>query len=684
MASFLALDERYGEDDVEEEEEEAVVSAFLEPAAPPQPLPDGRVKPVAVAGMQREELEAWARQEEEEEDDDDDEPEYANAMDWADALDDLAAREGGGNANAGAWSGAARRPNAHGGLYNKNRANATAQTSNGAGSAKSVQPRRNKAMGVSAHRHVNLDLLETNNGGPSTLKQHERNQDKRTQLTKDKADRATAEQVLDMRTRLILFKLLSSGRALASIHGCVSTGKEANVYHAYAARDAPPLPPGAAGGATPAFADRATDLGAGRSLAVKVYKTSILVFRDRDRYVSGDFRFRRGYCKSNPRKMVKTWAEKEFRNLRRLFDGGLNVPAPLLLRGHVLVMEFLGDADGFASPRLHDVHHLSSSRWRASYHSVLRAVRHMFVTCRLVHGDLSEYNLLYHNGETFVIDVSQSVDLDHPLAFDFLREDLSHVLSFYRRRAGIPTPPLRDAFAFVVDPSFGADDAETEEACLEELDRRARARWEGEDASSLPADETDAPVDDAELAEMMQLLQRATHRESATGSETTAIDAAVEDSVFKQTFIARRLEEVVHFDRDVRRGGNESELALAAATTGLRADLKGPRQVPQLLEERQAAAAQEENAEKDGDGDEDGDSDEDGNSDEDGDDGDDSIEEEGGDMPAVRRADMSKEEWKAIKASVKAQRREDRKEKMPKHIKKSKTRSASKGCKKRK
>ena len=49
----------------------------------------------------------------------------------------------------------------------------------------------------------------------------------------------------------------------------------------------------------------------------QVYKTSILVFKDRDKYVSGEFRFRHGYCKHNPRKMVKTWAEKEMRNLTR-------------------------------------------------------------------------------------------------------------------------------------------------------------------------------------------------------------------------------------------------------------------------------------------------------------------------------------------------------------------------------
>jgi RIO kinase 1 len=49
--------------------------------------------------------------------------------------------------------------------------------------------------------------------------------------------------------------------------------------------------------------------------------------------------------------MVKTWAEKEMRNLARLRAAGIPAPAPLLLRLHVLVMEFVGD-DGVAAPRL--------------------------------------------------------------------------------------------------------------------------------------------------------------------------------------------------------------------------------------------------------------------------------------------------------------------------------------------
>jgi RIO kinase 1 len=81
--------------------------------------------------------------------------------------------------------------------------------------------------------------------------------------TKDKRDRATAEQVMDPRTRMILFKLLSRG-TISTVNGCISTGKEANVYHATGKEN--------------------------QDVAIKIYKTSILLFKDRDKYVSGEFR----------------------------------------------------------------------------------------------------------------------------------------------------------------------------------------------------------------------------------------------------------------------------------------------------------------------------------------------------------------------------------------------------------
>ncbi|KAG5473685.1 hypothetical protein LSCM1_04312 [Leishmania martiniquensis] len=240
----------------------------------------------------------------------------------------------------------------------------------------------------------------------------------------DRSERATVENVLDPRTRLILYKLVNSG-ILREINGCVSTGKEANVYYAVS--------------------------GDGSPAALKVYKTSILSFKDRDQYVSGEFRFQR-YCKSNPRKMVRTWAEKEARNLIRLQDGGVLAPAVKLLRQHVLIMEFLGE-DGWPAPRLKEVKFPSTKALDKCYLDLCCTMRKMYARSHLIHGDLSEYNLLLYRGRVVVIDVSQSVEHDHPRSMDFLRRDIVNVNNFFRSQGLTDVLRLQDLFHFITADS---------------------------------------------------------------------------------------------------------------------------------------------------------------------------------------------------------------------------------------
>jgi len=61
----------------------------------------------------------------------------------------------------------------------------------------------------------------------------------------------------------------------------------------------------------------------------------------------------------------------------------------------------------------------------------------MFNKCRLVHADLSEYNILYHDGSIVVIDVSQAVDRDHCNAMEFLRNDCSNITGMTKKYFGI-------------------------------------------------------------------------------------------------------------------------------------------------------------------------------------------------------------------------------------------------------
>ena len=145
---------------------------------------------------------------------------------------------------------------------------------------------------------------------------------------------------------------------------------------------------------------------------------------------------------------LQMWAEKEMRNLLRLHAANIPCPKPVQLRLHILVMEFLGE-NGVASPRLKDAN-LPPARMRRAYTEVVLLLRNMYHRCRLVHADFSEYNLLVHADEVYVIDVSQSVELDHPRAFDFLREDCRHANDYFRRQ-GVATLTNKELFDFVVD-----------------------------------------------------------------------------------------------------------------------------------------------------------------------------------------------------------------------------------------
>merc|ERR1719326_2863687 len=125
-------------------------------------------------------------------------------------------------------------------------------------------------------------------------------------------------------------------------------------------------------------------------------------------------------------------------------------------------MEFLG-RDGNAAPRLKDAPGVGAEEWTSLYLRCVLTMRRLMQECRLVHGDLSEYNMLYNFGDLYFIDVSQSVESDHPQSLDFLKRDCVNVNNFFGKcMAGTPLPARR-LFDFVVTKelpgSEGSDEA---------------------------------------------------------------------------------------------------------------------------------------------------------------------------------------------------------------------------------
>lgn len=268
-------------------------------------------------------------------------------------------------------------------------------------------------------------------------------------LTRD--TRATVDGVLDPRTTRYLAKFKRAGFYTA-LYGCISTGKEANVYASSVRLN---------------FEDECEKLEYYR--AIKIFKTSILVFKNRHQYVEGDFRFRRGFVgSSNPRKMVQQWAEKEFRNLRRLNVSGIRAPIPIELRGHVLIMTLVGSDIDQVAPRLKDCGFTDTIMWKRLYIEALTMTRVLLQSCKLIHGDLSEYNILFYQGHLYLIDVSQSMESDHCHSQLFLKRDCLNLTRFFRSRilqrdSDVPFPSPRGQWEASDDEGEGvAEDDEKE------------------------------------------------------------------------------------------------------------------------------------------------------------------------------------------------------------------------------
>lgn len=135
--------------------------------------------------------------------------------------------------------------------------------------------------------------------------------------------------------------------------------------------------------------------------------------------------------------IAERWTVAEFAALSQLWSVGAPVPYPVQRSGTELLMEFLGDADGGAAPRLAELRPDAdelADLWRQ-----LVAALELLASQGMVHGDLSAYNLLVHNGQVMLIDLPQIVDVvANPRGPEFLARDVANVMGWFRAR-GLPT-----------------------------------------------------------------------------------------------------------------------------------------------------------------------------------------------------------------------------------------------------
>ncbi|MEG3224981.1 MAG: serine/threonine protein kinase [Methanobacteriales archaeon Met13] len=214
-------------------------------------------------------------------------------------------------------------------------------------------------------------------------------------------DKRTGSEVFDRLTLETLYKLAKQGH-INLLKGAISTGKEANVF-------------------------KGVD-DEGNLVAVKIYRVSTSDFKKMQYYIQGDPRF--NVNTSNKRQMINTWVMKEFRNLKRAEEAGVPVPHPIIAKNNVLVMEFIGDGDGTPSPLMRET---EIDNPKKVVNEIIGTVVKLYNDAKIVHGDLSSFNILIKDNKPVIIDVSQAVVRDHPLALELLKRDIDNLIRDFKK-----------------------------------------------------------------------------------------------------------------------------------------------------------------------------------------------------------------------------------------------------------
>lgn len=214
-------------------------------------------------------------------------------------------------------------------------------------------------------------------------------------------DRKTADLVFDRRTMKALYELMSKN-AVDYVDFPISSGKESVVFKAFLKNKKP--------------------------VVIKVYKLSTLRFANIWKYIEGDYRFSKERIdRSN---IVNIWAKKEFTNLSLLRKHKIPAPRPFTFHKNLLMMGYLGTQSSPA-PMIKGVDGVD---FETIFGQVMADMRTMYRDAKLIHADMSEYNLLYYRRKAYFVDLGQAVARGHPASDFFLERDIRNLARFFTNR----------------------------------------------------------------------------------------------------------------------------------------------------------------------------------------------------------------------------------------------------------
>lgn len=212
-------------------------------------------------------------------------------------------------------------------------------------------------------------------------------------------------------------KYLFKRNIVNQLLGVIAVGKESRIYLALSPR--------------------------GEKLVLKIYQIENPSFKQHMRYILGDYRFRR--IGKTRWRIATLWCSKEYRNMIRAHNAGIPVPKPIIFKENILVMEFIGE-NFTPAPSLREK---TPENLYETYINIINYIDKLYHEAELVHGDLSEYNILNHHGKIYLIDWSSAVNIYAPNARELLFRDIKNISIFFSKH-GVNVEPVESVFNRII------------------------------------------------------------------------------------------------------------------------------------------------------------------------------------------------------------------------------------------
>jgi RIO kinase 1 len=167
---------------------------------------------------------------------------------------------------------------------------------------------------------------------------------------------------------------------------------------------------------------------------VKIYRLESCNFNKMYDYIKHDPRY--FSIKRQRRQVIFSWAQREVRNLMKARQAGCRVPMVITFKHHVILMQLIGnEKNGEAAQRLKQAPPKNPELF---FKKLVKDLRLLYQKAKLVHGDLSEYNILNYKESPVIIDMSQSSPIDAVNAEDLLNRDIKNMVNYFKKH-GVKT-----------------------------------------------------------------------------------------------------------------------------------------------------------------------------------------------------------------------------------------------------